>query len=192
VNHRRTPGWIILPAFAIAATLAAAVLFSPPAAQAQSYVQTPYQGRRPLELDLHAGFVWHGHGLATGARFSIPIVHNGFIPKLNNAVFIDFGADFYFIEAPRIHGHPPGYRPGLGFPVAMCWEFYFSDKWSAFGEVGVNVMLDPWLLAGAGMHAHPAHWILFGAGGRFRFNDTVALVLRVGLPYAVFGVTFMF
>lgn len=179
-------------AFALTVVVISGILFLSSAASADLYVQRPYQGRRPLELDLHAGFVWHGHGLATGARFGIPILHNGFIPTLNNAVYINFGADFYFIEAPRIRRHPAEFRPGLGFPVAMCWEFYFSDRWSAFGELGVNVMLDPWLLAGEGIHAHPAHWILVAVGGRMRFNDSVALVLRLGLPYAVFGVTFMF
>lgn len=193
MNQRTVLRRIGVALFVIAASLVSVLVSFPSAAQAADrYVQQPYQGRRPFELDVHAGFVWHGRGLASGVRFGIPIVHNGFIPKLNNAVYINFGGDFYFIDAHRIPGHSRGYRPGLGFPVAMCWEFYFSERWSAFGEVGVNIMLDPWLLAGEGMHAHPAHWVLAAVGGRFKFNDSVALVLRVGSPYAVFGVTFMF
>ena len=160
----------------------------PQSASARKYIQTPYGGRRPMELDLHAGFVYRGYGLATGTRFSIPVVHNGFIPALNNAVFINFGADFYLIHNPRRKEH----RPALGFPVAMCWEFYFSRHWTAFGELGLNVYLDPRLFDGHGLHADAAHWVLVAVGGRFRFNDVVALVLRLGNPYSSFGVTFMF
>src|SRR5688572_22791717 len=36
----------------------------------------------------------NGTGLGLGARGSIPILHNGFIPKLNNSVAIGFGIDF--------------------------------------------------------------------------------------------------
>lgn len=160
----------------------------PHSVSARKYIENPYFGRRPMELDLHAGFVYKGNGFATGARFGIPVVHNGFIRVLNNAVFINFGADFYLIHDPRRKEH----RPALGFPVAMCWEFYFTEHWTAFGEIGLNVHLDPRLFDGHGLHADAAHWVLVAVGGRFRFNDVVALVLRLGNPYSAFGVTFMF
>jgi len=166
----------------LAATLAPAV------AEAETSIRQPFSGdRRPFQLDIHAGFSNFGLGLATGARFGIPIVQNGFVRSINNAVYINFGADFYFVR----HGHE-AYYPALGIPVALHWEFYFTDRWTAFAELGVNIYLDSHLFRGDGWYWSPGHWVLGAVGGRFRINDLIALTLRLGNPYSAFGVTFTF
>src|SRR5688572_32059960 len=35
------------------------------------------------------------------SRFGIPILHNGFVSSINNAVYINFGADLYWIGYRR-------------------------------------------------------------------------------------------
>ncbi len=153
-------------------------------------VDAPFTGRRPFVLDIHGGFTWWGLGIATGARFGIPIVHNGFIGKLNNSFSINFGADFYYIR-------PGGrlkkkYYPALGFPIAAHWEFYFTERWSAFGEVGLNIFLHPNVFHDEKYAFYPGHWFLFAVGGRLHFNDVVAMTLRLGNPYISIGVSFFF
>lgn len=149
-------------------------------------IRTPFTGDRPFQLDIHGGFSHFGVGVATGARFGIPIIDNGFVRSINNAVYINFGADFYFVK----HGND--YAPGLGIPVALHWEFYFTDRWTVFAELGVNIYIHPNLFRGHGWDWSPGHWILGAIGGRFQINRVIALTLRLGNPYSAFGVTFMF
>lgn len=187
--QRSTLLWLVA-AFAVFTTLE-----TPQVAQAQSRavdIRTPHRGTRPLQLDLHGGLSWHGWGAATGARFGIPILHNGFVPSINNAVYINFGVDFYWIRRYR-DDRGWHYGAGVGLPVALHWEFYFHRNWSAFAELGVNVFFHPrfvhdgrwdWDEAGA--------WVLAQIGGRFHINDMLALTLRVGNPYTSFGLTLMF
>jgi len=202
--HRVASRWLVgaLLVTALGALAAAA----PPTAEAQGRgrsggrvrIGTPHTGSRPLQLDLHLGFAWYGRGLATGVRFGIPIVENGFVPSINNAVYINFGMDLYFIEyrygcydnMGRARGDCRG--TGIGFPVTMHWEFYFSEHWTAFGEVGLNPFIAPGYLDGDRYRWDGRHWFIVAVGGRYMFNDAVALTLRVGSPYAAFGVSFFF
>lgn len=169
--------------FALALTLAIGL---PATAQGQSILKQPFGGQRPYQLDVHAGFAYVGSGLAAGARFGIPIVHNGFIKSINNSIYINFGADLYFIE----YGH--SHSVGLGIPINLHWEFYFTPKWSAFGEVGPNIFIHPGIFKGHGWAWSGKHWFSVAAGGRYFLNDSMALTLRVGNPYTSFGVSFFF
>lgn len=176
---------------------AVSALSAPQAAQAQSGnvdIQQPFNGQRPFQLDIHAGFTWWGVGFASGARFGIPILNNGFIPSLNNAVYINFGVDFYYVRWAYDGGcNCWDYGVGLGFPVALHWEFYFNENWSAFAEVGFQFFLDPWFFNGGPFDVHDAgYWVLAAVGGSFHINENFLLTLRVGNPYAAFGLTFQF
>ena len=112
---------------------------------------------------------------------------------LNNAVYLNFGIDFYWVE----RDYDPGrrywhYGAGFGLPVALHWEFYFTENWSAFAELGVNVFFHPSVFHnGRGWDVHPGAWVLFQVGGRFHINEWFALTLRVGNPYVSFGITFL-
>jgi len=202
-NTRASKTLRLAAAFAALATLGAGASV----AQAQRRnvdISQPFQGERPFTLDIHGGFTWWGVGFATGARFGIPLLDNGFIPSINNAVYLNFGADFYWVRwrycdaapnpGPNCHRHRWDYGPGLGLPVTLHWEFYFNENWSAFGEVGFQVYFSPWFLNGYGFADRMdwGYWFIGAVGGRFHINEHVALTLRVGTPYASFGVTFKF
>jgi hypothetical protein len=169
-------------------TLVAAACFGTGAwaapTEAQTRIGTPHSGGRPLQLDLHGGFVWRHGGFSTGVRFGIPIVDNGFVSSINNAVYINFGGDLYFIRKGRS-------GVGLGLPVTLHWEFYFSDHWSAFGEAGINVFFGPRYWSNQDLDVD-ADWLIGAVGGRFWFNEGIAITLRLGSPYASFGVSFFF
>jgi hypothetical protein len=166
-------------------------------AQADHDIDTPFTGSRPIQLDLHGGLAWYGFGFAGGARLGIPLVHNGFIPSLDNAVYLNFGVDTYFIDwsGCRIRGGfdcTRQYGFGLGFPIALHWEFYFNDQWSAFAELGLQIFVPPSVFYGD--YWEPADqagaWVIAAAGGSYHFSDAVGITLRVGNPYVAFGVTF--
>jgi hypothetical protein len=156
-------------------------------AHGQTIIKRPHHGPRPYQLDLHAGFAYVGAGLAAGGRFGIPIVTNGFVKKINNAVYINFGADLYFIDSGK-----NDHAIGLGIPVTLHWEFYFTPEWSAFGEAGPNFFIHPVVFKGDKWKFSGSHWVSVTAGGRYFINNALALTLRIGNPYSSFGVTFLF
>jgi hypothetical protein len=185
-----------LSASALGATLPPQALST---ARADHDIDTPFTGTRPLQLDLHAGFTWYGLGFAGGARFGIPILQNGFIPSLDNAVYLNFGVDAYAIDwsgcRSRIGtGCNREYGFALGFPITLHWEFYFTDNWSAFAELGFQIFLPPSLFYGDYWDPgdHIGMWVIAAAGGSYHFSEAIAITLRLGNPYFSFGVTFQF
>lgn len=171
--------------------IALAVAATPTTARGGNIIKLPFRGKRPLQLDVHVGFSYLGKGLATGARFGIPLFHNGFIKSINNAVYINFGVDIYIINTH--HGKSGDeYAGGIGIPVTLHWEFYFTPRWSAFGEAGPNIFIHPGTIKGGGWDWSPGHWFSVAAGGRFFIKDSVTLTLRLGSPYSSLGVSFLF
>ncbi|HHH30003.1 MAG TPA: hypothetical protein ENK57_16890 [Polyangiaceae bacterium] len=162
-------------------------------AQPRSWnINTPHEGGRPFQLDVHGGFTWWGLGAATGVRFGIPLVNNGFIDSLNNAVYLNFGADFYWIRE-RSNARGWDYGPGFGFPVTLHWEFYLNETWSLFGEIGAQFFLHPaWLNGGRFDWREPGAWFVWTVGGTWHINDSIGLTLRAGSPYVAAGLTFQF
>ena len=127
-------------AYAVPFVAALAVAAVPSVANAQSIIRQP--GEHPdykVEIDPHGilgGAGWYydyyGVGFGGGARFSIPLCKNCFVPKINNNVAISFGADF--VSYP--FGNTAFVFTDLYLPVAMQWNFFLSKKWSVGAEVG--------------------------------------------------------
>ncbi|HAA53951.1 MAG TPA: hypothetical protein DCE42_04315 [Myxococcales bacterium] len=166
--------------YVLALTFCGLMMFS---TSAEADIAVPHQGGRPVTLDAPiAGFGYYGFGGAFGLRVGIPIVENGFVPTINNAVYINFGADLY----------PFGQYIAIGIPITVHWEFYFNDKWSAFAELGINIFLGDWVFGGQAFRFDAVNWLMFAVGGKFHITPSFALVLRAGNPYASFGISFSF
>ncbi len=133
-----------------------------------------------------------GVGFGGGARFSIPLCKNCFIPKINNNVAISFGADF--VSYPFVN-NANFVLTDLYLPVAMQWNFFIHKKWSIAGEVGFSPVIGVFYdyaqyCGGPGCHNW---WIYPDAGfvARYHFNDRVALTMRIGFPeFFNIGVSF--
>ena len=78
-----------------------------------------------LELPYYGGF-----GLGAGARYTLPLLKNGFISNLNDSVELEFGADGWF----SFYGFW-----ALGVPVEGRWTFHITPEFSAYGKVGVGL-----------------------------------------------------
>ena len=203
---KRIQSVLLAGAFAAIATTAGGQ------ANAQSIIKNP--GDHPpykVELEPHLALGWahlyRGSGLGLGARVGIAIVDNGFIKTINNSVAISFGLDwlrysecYYFDGRGRLeYGCGASY---FVFPVTMQWNFWLSPKWSVFGEPGLFVyhgIYDDYCRDRSGnpvpgcdyptrTGVEPALFV----GGRFHFNDTIALTMRLGYPTASIGVSFLF
>ena len=178
-------------------------------AQAQSTIRVP--GDRPadsFELEPHLLFTPFagpdepsGDGYGLGVRGTVEILPEGFIAKVNDSVVIGFGLDWLHYDGLRGRGycrhfeytaegvpvcvetsaHSTSY---VFVPVVMQWNFWLHRQWSVFGEPGVAISHQ----SGGDFGVVP----VFHAGGRFHFNDSVALTLRLGYPSFSLGVSFLF
>jgi len=177
-------------------------------AHAQSTIKVP--GKRPaysFELEPHALLSPFdapedpsGGGYGLGVRGTIEIAPEGFIPKLNDSVGIGFGLDWIHYSGLSGRGYcrrfeytPQGVpvcvetsahsSNYLFVPVVMQWNFWLHRQWSVFGEPGLALT-----------HRSGDFGVVpvFNAGGRFHFNDSVALTMRLGYPSFSLGVSFLF
>ncbi len=161
-----------------------------------------------VEVEPHLLWGWTHYnyapndGFGLGGRFSIPVVDNGFIPSINNSVAISFGIDWlhydggcYGYYGPRNGCYVAGDTNYLFFPMVMQWNFFVAQRWSVFGEPGLVIYHGFFDYCGGypgcGNPSSTGVDFAFYAGGRYHFNDHVALVLRIGYPTFSFGVSFM-
>jgi hypothetical protein len=153
-----------------------------------------------VELEPHGTFVffhrYYGYGgrgyrrggagfyafsdpeLGAGFRATIPVVDPGFIPTLNNTVGITFG-----IDVTNCQFCARGYGFSIYTPVGLQWNFFITQKFSAFADLG-------FILATEGFY-HSVYGDFMGMlGGRYHFSDAVAFTFRIGYPFINVGVSF--
>jgi len=86
-------------------------------------IKRPFTGTRALELNLHAGLSHHGPGPAAGLRVAIPIIDNGFVRSIDNAIYLTIGGDFLF---ERCYGGCGKKRDDFGValavPITVRWQ----------------------------------------------------------------------
>jgi hypothetical protein len=139
--------------------------------------------------------VYASDGFGVGARFSIPIVENGFVPSINNSVAIGFGLDLLHYDNCWYGGNCNANY--VHIPVVMQWNFYVARQWSVFGEPGLVIFhgffedcpVNFGHCPGGGPRETSVEPALF-LGGRYHFNDKVSLTMRVGFPSISVGVSF--
>jgi hypothetical protein len=198
----------------LAVLLAAGIFSAAPTAHADDTIKRPGDHPDyPVEIELHGLWGWTHYdyepddGFGLGARFSIPIVKNGFVPSINNSVAISFGLDWLHYSGTGCYYYGPHGPDGcydfpdsnfLFFPVVMQWNFFVARRWSVFGEPGLVVyhgFIDYCAGVPAGVPCgNPTTTgvdFAFYAGARFYVSDHVALVMRIGYPTFSFGVSFM-
>lgn len=147
-----------------------------------------------------------GSGVGFGVRGSVVIVPEGFLPRVNDSVAIGFGLDFgryygnwafngYRDECLHYEAGPNGTAvctevtsnggryTYVYVPVVMQWNFWFTRRFSAFGEPG----LDFYYVGNHGVSAVPALYV----GGRVQLTDRITLTGRLGYPTVAIGVSFM-
>ncbi|HZU84692.1 MAG TPA: hypothetical protein VE987_17300 [Polyangiaceae bacterium] len=184
---------------AVAALAAVVVVGGERAARADDTIKRPGDHPSyPVEIEPHALFGWGdvyaAGGFGVGARFAIPVVRNGFVPQINNAVAVSFGLDWIHYDSCWYHGDCSANYFDL--PVAMQWNFYVAQRWSVFGEPGVLLYFGSYPSCPLAPNLCPNHppgtgvEPAFFLGGRYHLTDSASLTMRIGFPTFSFGVSF--
>jgi hypothetical protein len=199
--------------FSLILSLAILLLGRGARADEQSIIKQPGDHPRyAVEIEPHVVFAAFlpragNTGFGLGGRFSIPLVHNGFVSTINNNVAIGFGLDWiHYNGCYRGYYFVNGYCSDLNsfvLPVVLQWNFFLSTHWSVFGEPGLALTYasyqgDCLAYDNAGRPIGPScpstlnvEPFVFFVGGRYHFSESVALTMRVGYPYFSVGASFM-
>jgi hypothetical protein len=200
MRRNRPHTWLARPpaaAFLFALAVLVALVADWPA-RADDTVKHP--GDHPaynVEAEPHLLLGWDdvyaSDGYGIGARFSIPIVDNGFVSSINNSVAIGFGLDLLHYDSCWYNA--PCSANYIHIPVVMQWNFYVAHRWSVFGEPGLVIFHGffedcPSNISCPGRprvtSLEPALYL----GGRYHFNDKMSLTMRIGFPSISVGLSF--
>jgi hypothetical protein len=146
---------------------------------------------RPQMLSFFTGihyghFVGWGFPLTIGARYYIPLVHDGFIPPINDEFGIEFGADFDVTFLSSIYVE--NVLIGFGIPVEAVWDFHFSSKFDLYAKFGV-VMGS----AFSDYNYGGFWWALRETVGiRLKISEAVCFRAEAGYPSVLVGFGFAF
>jgi hypothetical protein len=146
---------------------------------------------------------WRGNdeGFGLGLRATIPLVHNGPIPQINNSMGIGFGLDWAsFGSCDEYWELGDCNADFVWVPIVVQWNFFFTPVVSVFAEPGAAMVYRTWGFEGGcpiydenecdDSDFDPFEPVFF-AGGRFLFSDKIGLVVRLGTPYVSLGATFL-
>jgi hypothetical protein len=165
-----------------------ALTLSPAAARAEGIIKNP--GDHPhyaFEAEPHLAFDPYGNdGIGPGFRGTFVVLENGFIPSINNSIGVGVGLDWLFYDDHCGPDRSCRHVTDALIPVVMQWNFFLHPRWSVFGEPGIAFHAR----SGPGDKFNVDPFVIYG-GGRFHFNDNVALTLRLGTAaryHSVFSV----
>lgn len=187
--------------FALAAALLAAPVLAEEAKPVQS--DTPNEAtfrqsgalldrspqRRPMMLSFFLGvpynYYYYGFPFGLGARFMLPIVHDGFITTVNDSFGIEFGADLFGVAGTRFY-------PSLGVPIEVYWQFHFTKNFSAYAKIGA--MLEINFVAYGCTTVACRNWTpvwfqpIGNVGIIYKFTEKVSFRAEVGYPWIKVGI----
>jgi hypothetical protein len=176
-----------------------------PVARAAPYSYVRYG----VELEPHLVWQWNDDpfrdddGVGLGFRASIPVLERGPIPRFNNNLAVSFGLDWaHFSDCGPSEG-------GCGandfwLPIVLQWNFFVTDWLSLFPEFGLAIQHSRWDWDGyppddcrrvrgvdvcrrhsSETDVRPVVWF----GARFNLTSRLSLVMRVGTPSLLFGLS---
>jgi hypothetical protein len=124
-------------------------------------------------------------GVGPGVQMLFPIVQNGLIPRLNNALYLGFFFDLLYVPYTLF---PGGFFSFMVGPVVQ-WRFFVLQRLSVFGNIGLGLW--PWF-SGDPYGYRVLLWPTIEAGGNWHFSRAVSLTFSIGYPAARIGLSFGF
>ncbi len=133
----------------------------------------------------------YGFGLGFALRYTLPVVSDGFISKLNDSFEVEMGADFSY-SWYGYFGRNYGFL-SLVIPAAEArWSFHFTKRWEAYAKAGLGFR---WRNYDSPYgHGGALDWVYInaGVGGLMHINDTFAVRAEIGYGGLRIGMGFAF
>ncbi|MBL8916600.1 MAG: hypothetical protein JNM17_38220 [Archangium sp.] len=132
------------------------------------------------------GYYYYGFPFGVGGRFLIPILHDGFIPPVNDSFGIEFGADLSGVLGAYFY-------PTIGLPVEVYWQFHFTSKFSAYAKAGVVIEFNPvpYTCNGNGIcRGYVSASPIGNLGLIYKFSEKVSFRAEAGYPWIKVGLGF--
>ncbi len=145
---------------------------------------------RDVDFSIMGGFSSVGRGLAGGARLAIPLLDDGFIDEINDALFLEFGGHYSWNWQYSNSRQDWHYNWGLTIPVQARWQFYVHPKWEVFASLGIafRSYSDDDAIRWMAFIPYPAG----GVGAFYKFQDNMALRFDAGSEALSVGLTWKF
>lgn len=128
-------------------------------------------------------------GVGGGLRYSLPIIANGFIPKLNDEFGLEFGADLYLA---------PNYLSdsvvGIAGAVGARYAFHLTPKIETYARVSFGIQWRNYT-SGIGNSRWQGFNLFYwdaGLGANWHFTDMWALRAEVSYSGFRIGIGFAF
>lgn len=129
---------------------------------------------------------YYGFGMGAAARYTLPVVHEGFIPALNDSFELEFGGDLWF------GGNSAFSYTAIGIPAEARWTFHLTDRLDAYAKLGLGWVLAFANASGFGTYDVGGFYATGGPGVAYRVGDAVSLRAEVGNFGLRAGVGFAF
>lgn len=128
---------------------------------------------------------WGGVPFGVGARVYFPLLHNGFVPEINDSFALEAGGDLIAI----------GSRPvlfGLGIPIELMWAMHLVPKFAAYVKLGAALELHfgSWAWDGAATGSFLGFGLTAALGAWYELTPSVKLRVELGYPGLKVGVGF--
>jgi hypothetical protein len=131
-----------------------------------------------------------GFPFGLGARYYIPLLHNGFIPPVNDSFGLEFGADF-----AAVFGNY--FAPLVDIPVEAVWNFHLSSKFTAYAKAGLALEFAGFtsgcnsygVCYSSGLRLVPVP--IGGVGILFKVSNSMVLRAEAAYPWFKVGLGFM-
>jgi len=133
-----------------------------------------------------------GNGIGGAVRYTLPVIHDGFVDSLNDSVELEFGGDIWFggYDFGTIRY---GYT-GLAIPLEGRWSFHLNPKLSLYGKLSLGWYFNFYTsnIEGVqGLNSGGLYWNT-GAGGLYALSDSLWLRGEIGATGLKLGVGFNF
>ena len=148
------------------------------------------QRRHPM-ISLFIGFPagYFGYGgipFSIGGRYLQPILHDGFVPSVNDSFSIEVGADLYALGASRFFGAM------LAIPIELMWALHFSQKFAGYLKLGAAIelrFLGDWCWGGV-CNGVIGAGIVAQLGIMYAITDAITFRVELGYPGLKVGLGF--
>ncbi len=135
-------------------------------------------------VGLPFGYWGYGFPLGVGARYQIPILHDGFIPSINDSFAVEIGADLSLINSSY-------WVPFISIPVEAMWTLYFLQNFAGYIKLGLalemsfsNFCFGGFCRSGFGAGVVPIGTI----GVMFKLSPSLVLRVEAGYPWLKVGI----